>query len=59
MENEKDLVEITIPKRMLEFFQETAHEIRNQNNRGTAQPYYYTVRTHRHMWAYDGAGVDH
>ena len=51
-----DKVAIEISKESFEFMKSLANEIKNQDNRYTAQPYYYVVRCVDNVLTKDGFG---
>lgn len=54
MTDETELV--TMRKEDVEFLRDLAREIKTQDNRATADPYFYVVRTIEHLPAPDGYG---
>jgi hypothetical protein len=50
------LVTITVKKETLDFIKDLVNEIEKQDNRCTAQPYFYVVKTTKEMVAPEGFG---
>jgi len=50
------MANVELPDEVVEFMQELAKEIKEQDNRATASPYYYVVRAQKEMIAPAGYG---